>query len=437
MSKGKKSTENILESALVPEEEQPYEVPENWVWVKFDRIIKTSSNRANAIKQKDYEETGRIPVVDQGMQLISGFTNNQENKYTGELPVIVFGDHTRCIKWIDFDFAQGADGTKLLKPIEKLYPKYFYYLFKIVNLPNKGYSRHFKYLRETLLPLPPTNEQKRIADKVECLLNKIKDAGQLIKEAKETFELRQASILDKAFRGELTTKWRKENVTGLEGWETVAFDDVAIAIDPQPSHRTPAINDDGVPYIGIKDCNYETREIDFINARPVSKSVLDEHVNRYIINEGDFIIGKIGTIGKPFNIPTKRNYVLSANVILIQPKTEKVNPRYLYYLFQSSHIEKQLNAGMNSTTQAAFGIKKVRTLNVNICSLSEQKKIVQILDNIFENESRAKELNKKIHQFDNLKKSILQIAFQGELGTNDPSEESAIELLKDVLIEKQ
>ncbi|OSX93859.1 Type I restriction-modification system, specificity subunit S [Bacillus mycoides] len=418
-----KSVEELLEEVLVSEEEQPYDLPENWIWAKFENVFCQVSNSNAAVKLKDYLEIGKYPVVDQSSNLIGGYTD-EDLKYTDKLPVIVFGDHTKNIKWIDFDFVQGADGTKLLSTLLP-FNKYYYYLLKNTKLPDKGYSRHFKYLREKIFPIAPIDEQIRIVTRIEKMLTKIEQAQQLIEEAKETFELRQAAILEGIFK-ELN--------------QYIKVGEIAQVIDPQPSHRTPPRTEGGIPYIGIKDCDYEKEAINFGNARPVSETVLQEHIERYDLYEGDFIIGKIGTVGNPFILPInkdgQRTYTLSANVLLVQPDKTRINPKYLYYLFKSNIVYKQINENINSTTQAAFGIKKAREISIPICSLEKQKEIVEILDKVINKEKEIVDiLNNKIN-ISVLKSSILSKAFKGELGTNNPNDESAIELLKSTLQEK-
>ncbi|RZI51327.1 restriction endonuclease [Aeribacillus pallidus] len=199
------TSNDIKEKDLIPKEEQPYEIPENWVWVLFKKVVRNITNGKKQIPQKHYQESGMLPVVDQGQKLISGYTDNLELRFSGELPVIIFGDHTKCIKWVDFDFVQGADGTKILKPLELIYPKYLYYLLKVVNLPDKGYSRHFKYLKDTPLPIAPLSEQKRIAEKVDSLLSKLETEKEMVLEVEQKLGLLKQSILNKAFRGELGT----------------------------------------------------------------------------------------------------------------------------------------------------------------------------------------------------------------------------------------
>ena len=149
--------------------------------------------------------------------------------------------------------------------------------------------------------------------------------------------------------------------------------EVANSVDPQPSHRTPPIDEDGIPYVSTKDCDYKTGKIDFEGARKVSRGVLEEHLNRYTLHDGDFIIGKIGTIGKPVFVPARENYTLSANVVLVQPNSDLVSPYFLKYSFESDFVERQFAEAKNSTSQAAFGIQKVRTVKVMNPNLNIQR----------------------------------------------------------------
>lgn len=145
---------------LLDETGKPFEG--EWLFSTFSEVFKVANNKKTQIKSGDYLESGNIPIVDQGKQLISGYTNNVE-KYD-DIPVIIFGDHTRIVKWVDFEFAQGADGTQVLKATKRFDTKFSYYLLSNTDIPNLGYSRHMRELKEKDFKHPNSiKEQQKIA----------------------------------------------------------------------------------------------------------------------------------------------------------------------------------------------------------------------------------------------------------------------------------
>lgn len=129
-----------------------------WATCEVSRsFVKTKVGRKHQIPSKNIAPTGDYPVVDQGQNFISGFCDDPDKLIDFDLPLIIFGDHTRCFKFVDFPFDLGADGTKVLPPNKKLYdPKFYYFALLSLELPSRGYNRHFKLLKEGSLPLPPT-----------------------------------------------------------------------------------------------------------------------------------------------------------------------------------------------------------------------------------------------------------------------------------------
>lgn len=133
-----------------------------WKYASFDELFKVSNKKSAQVKSTEYLSFGGIPIVDQSQKLIAGYTNSVK-PYT-DVPVIVFGDHTRCLKWVDFSFALGADGTQVLKTTPALIDKYGFYLLCNTEIPNLGYSRHMKELKEKDFKFPlELNEQQKIA----------------------------------------------------------------------------------------------------------------------------------------------------------------------------------------------------------------------------------------------------------------------------------
>ncbi|WP_126176977.1 restriction endonuclease subunit S [Tsuneonella rigui] len=155
------------------------------------------------IQRKEYLEAGAFPIVSQEADLVSGYWNDQSALVRLTKPVVVFGDHTRCLKYIDFDFVVGADGTKVLLPKSGIDPLYLYYGLRSVPLAEKGYARHFKFLKEVSLPKLELSEQGRVSLGLRSLEEEVtKLTAAYYDKLGELTDLRQ-SLLQKAFAGEL------------------------------------------------------------------------------------------------------------------------------------------------------------------------------------------------------------------------------------------
>ena len=180
----------------------------------FLDVFKDASGGNIRTPQTEFLEEGEIPVVDQGQRLVAGFVNDRSRVCKVKPPVIVFGDHTRAIKYVDFEFAMGADGTKVLAPKVESDTKYLYYALTAMEVPAAGYSRHYKYLKETQIPLPPLAEQKRIA--------RILDAADALR-TKRCEALAQLDILLQSTFLDMFG----DPVTNPMGWEERALGEVA------------------------------------------------------------------------------------------------------------------------------------------------------------------------------------------------------------------
>lgn len=376
----------------------------------------------------------------------TGFPNIYQGQKTGKYPIYKVGDISKNVllgnrelifsdNYIDDDTVKAIKGT-VLPPKTVVFAKigealklnrraitgcyclidnnamgiladnsvldelYFYYFMCSVDLQHYCESTAVPSVRkarisEIEIPLPPLDEQRRIA----AVLDKVSD---LI--AKRRAQLDKLDELVKARFVEMFGNFAFER----DMWEICDVGTVAEIIDPQPSHRTPPISEDGIPYVGIAECNYETLCIDFKNARKVGKDVLKEHLARYKVNDGDFIIGKIGTIGKPFFVPAKQNYTLSANTVLMKPAKSKVYPQFLFSIFQSEYMDRIIDEEKKSTSQPAFGIQKIRKIEIPLPPLEIQKRFALFVEQ--SNKSKLT-IQKSLVKLEILKKALLQEYF--------------------------
>lgn len=431
MARAKKETaltlEERLQAALVPDWEWPYKLPENWCWLKLVESFDNHTDSKKKIKQKDYLVKRKLAVVDQGQELIGGYTNDVEKSYSGALPIVIFGDHTRCIKFVDFPFAQGADGVKVLRPKPFYLPKAFYYALQSVNIPNLGYRRHFPLFNKFSIPLPPFAEQQRIVDRIESLFAKLDEAKEKAQTVVDSFETRKATILHKAFTGELTKKWRKSANTR---WVYKKIKDCCkLGSGGTPSRKVPDFYKGDIPW--IKTGEIEWNDI-YDTEEKITQSAIDNSSAR-CYKPGVVLVAMYGmgvTRGKASILRVQA--ATNQAVCVLEPQSALLYNRYLLYYFMRNYWDiREKAVGGN---QLNLSLTIIKELNIEIPPIDEQMKIVQILDNLFAKEQQTKEAAEAVlDQINLMKKSILARAFRGELGTNDPSEESAVELLKQII----
>ncbi|QKL22509.1 restriction endonuclease subunit S [Bacillus altitudinis] len=456
MSKKKKTIEELLEESLVPKEEQPYEVPANWVWTKLGKIANYYNGKA--FKSIEWSDKGR-PII--RIQDLTGTNKGEPNYFEGQVAekyeisegdlLVSWSATLGAYIWSGPDAVLNQHIFKVESFIDK---KYHYYAMQ--SIIDSLYSQthgsgmvHItkKLFDETPFPLPSLIEQKRITEKVEQLLIKIEEAKQLIEEAKKTFELRRAAILDKAFRGDLTRKWREENqcdkLEPIEqssnlgpfklphGWEWKKLGEIGELQRGKSKHRPrndPKLFGGDYPFIQTGDI---ARSSDYVEN-------FSQTLSEFGYNQSKLF--PIGTVCITIAANIADTAVLKFpccfpdSVVGFVPFKEIVSSEFVHYYI--STIKNDLEHYAPATAQKNINLKILNEVLVPVPSLREHEVIMDKIKNLLDKEYEASQYLFLENSIDLLKQSILSKAFRGELGTNDPSEDNAIELLKEVLQEQ-
>ena len=351
----------------------------------------------NGKNQRNVEnKNGNYPIYGSGG--IIGFAD----KYLCDEPAVIIGRKGSINNpiFVDKPFWNVDTAFALVPNSSLLDVRYLYYFclsynFNVLSTTVTIPSLTKFNLLKVKIEVPSLEEQKQIVHKL--------DKVEMIIGLKE----RQLKDLEGFIRSRFIEMFG-DPLAGNAKWPIHNLCMVADAIDPQPSHRTPPIDENGIPYVSIKDCDYNTGKIDFEKARKVNVTVLQKHKTRYQIHNGDMMIGKIGTIGYPVILPTDETYTLSANVILIQPNKFKVQPYFLKYSLESPYVESQFDKAKHSTSQSAFGILKLRKIKVMNPELSIQN---QFADFVHQVDKSKMAVQKSLDELETLKKSLMQTYF--------------------------
>lgn len=440
MAKKKMTLEEKLEEAIV--KDVPYEVPENWGWIKFGTVCKLSNGYA--FKSTKYRENG-VPILRISNIQEFGINFDEKTVYSdydetlnryyvdkGDLLIAMSGATTGKTGVYNEDkkayLNQRVGNIKIEQP-ELITEKFRNYIIsykekEILDLAYGGAQPNIStsMIEGLSIPLPPLKEQQRIVDKIESLFEKLDKAKELIEEARNDFENRKSAILEKAFRGELTKAWRSNNLVDYNStWTKHVFSNIAKVksnlVQPQDFLKYPHIAPDNIEKKTGKLLAYRTIEEDNVKSA------------KHRFYPGQIIYSKI----RPY---------LSKVVIVdfeglcsadMYPIETDLDTKYLYYyMLSDTFIDFASNSGSRSVLPK-INQKELGKINVPVCSINEQKEIVRILDKLLEEEAKIDELTELEEQIELIKKSILAKAFRGQLGTNSEDDESAIELLKEIL----
>tara|TARA_R110000851_G_scaffold98223_1_gene212648 strand:- start:12993 stop:14528 length:1536 start_codon:yes stop_codon:yes gene_type:complete len=406
------------------------ELPLGWISLECGNTFEQISTSNIKVKTKDTNQEGLFPVIDQGANYIAGYVDDEESVIIIEKPVCVFGDHTRVVKWVDFNFVPGADGIKVLVPKAYLYERFFYYQLRHAEVKDRGYSRHFKYLKETIFKVAPLNEQIRIADKLDSILAKVDQAQARFDKIPSILKRFRQSVLAAATSGELTRDWRDNEESN---WKTVIFGSL-IKNGPQNGiYKHSSLYGGGTKIIRI-DGFYDG----VLSPWSTFKRVQIEHdeLEKWKLNVDDILINRVNSIeylgkcGYVNDLP--EDAVFESNIMRVELDKSLVIPRFIK-IFLSSPIglSRLRSNAKHAVNQASINQTDVKSVEIQLPNLEEQAQIAHIVEELLCKADTFEKQYLEAKRFINrLTQSILAKAFRGELVEQNPNDESASQLLE-------
>lgn len=444
--------EEKLQNALVSKEEQPYKIPNNWCWTYFKDIFYIENGYA--FKKIDYKKEGiplvRISNIENGIVNINEciYVNKlekNEEKYViekGDLLIALSGATTgkNGVYYLDeIAYLNQRIGNIKIKNKEKVLNEYrnYYIALKnedILNLAYGGAQPNIspKVIEFISIPLPPIKEQQRIVNRIESLFAKLDRAKELIENTLAQFEQNKMAILHKAFTGELTVKWRKENNIDLSSWQEKTIDELCTSLKYGTSKKSKLEGSVVVLRMG----NLQNGEIDWSNLMYTDDK---EDIEKYLLKKGDVLFNRTNSpelVGKT-SIYRGEYPAIYAGYLIKLDYGKDIIGEYLNYMMNSTKAKHYCyTVKTDGVSQSNINAKKIGAFEIPVPTIEEQQEIVNILDKLLAKYNKIKNLEQQLEKIELLKKAILAKAFRGELGTNNPDEESAENLLKEILAEK-
>ena len=366
-----------------------------WKYSNFSDVVNDITGGNMKFQSSEYLSSGKYPIIDQGEKEIGGYTN-QEDIVNKKKDVVVFGDHTKCLKFIDYVFCLGADGVKVLEPINELDTKFLYFYLSTITLPNVGYSRHFKFLKEIQIPLPPLPIQKRIAE--------ILDAADALRRKDQELlrkydELAQAIFIDMF----------GDPVKNEKGWEVKTIKSSTNIITYGLTVR-PQYMEEGIPLISARELrsgfvNYEA-------APKISNADFKKLSNKCKPQNGDILFSKTGSIGHSAIVETTKDFAVTQNAARINFKTEFYEIYFIFALLRQEAFINKCISLVKGNAVKDLQLGDFSEIEIICPPIELQRKFSEIS---MKSNNLIKASDNNSITSNNLFKSLLQQAFKGEL----------------------
>lgn len=400
------------------------EIPSGWCWADFDRVFVNVTSSDRKVKQEDYAESGAYPVIDQGEEPIGGYTDDASLLQPESPPFIVFGDHTRCVKYVTQPFVQGADGVKVLK-IAGLEPQYALWALRTLRLPNKGYSRHYQFLRNSRFPIAPLPEQRRIVAKIEELFSDLDAGVAALERVRANLKRYRAAVLKAAVEGSPNSppSWKPigEVIYDLEqGWSPKCESVPATKEDEWAVMTTTA----------IQPLRFSSSENKRLPKSLAPRTDLE-------VRAGDMMITRAGPRSRAgvacLVRATRKRLILCDKAYRFQCDEKQMRGAFLEIALNADPVLRNLEKMKTGISDSGVNLTqpRFRELMVPVPTLAAQDRIVAEVDRrLSVADAAEQQVEHALQRAARLRQAILKRAFEGKLVPQDPTDEPATTLLE-------
>lgn len=349
--------------------------------VLLSSIMKPIQGAMTKIPQNEILESGTYPVITQeSNRTIAGYSNT--DKPIVDLPLIVFGDHTCTFKYIDFQFVRGADGTQLIKPSDDIIPEYLYNYLLSIKIENANkYERHFKYLKQSLLPVPPLSIQQHIVEECKKVDEDKLNALKILEDSKKEID----SIVLPCF----------------DNYPKVVLKTICDSFEYGTSEKSSTSG--AVPVLRMG--NIVDGSIDWSDLVYTDNM---QDIKKHSLKKNDILFNRTNSpiyVGKTALYEDERPAIFAGYLVRVNYQRDKIRGKYLSYILNSEPIMQHgFSVMTKSVNQANISASLLAQYEIPLPSLDEQDEIINKLEAI---ERRKKQSIATIANTPSSKQAIL------------------------------
>jgi type I restriction enzyme S subunit len=455
--------------------QQPEELPTGWAGAKFPEICDVVSDDGKKKKVTEYLTEGRYPIIDQGEKFIGGYTNDS-TFLQNQVPLIIFGDHTRRFKFVQSPFVVGADGVKLIGVRKPVCAEYVFFALEASRFEDRGYSRHFQFVRQLTLPIAPLPEQFRIIARIKELFCEIDEGEVALQRARQGLDTWRRALLKAAVTGELTRDWREANRPAETGadlleqilhrrhadwerrragkspktasgktqypapdlpcaaaswelpktWAWASLDQITRGDRPssygvlQPGADVPG----GIPLVRVGDIH--DGHVEVVGLKCIAPAIAAEYSRTQLIG-GELLITLVGAIGRTAVARPELAGANTARAVGVIPLSGLVNADWVELWFRSPAKQIEMVGKAHEVARKTLNLEDVRAAGIAVPPKAEQDEIVARVEALIGSSELESAASSRDAQA--LRQSVLKAAFEGRLVPQDLADEPASVML--------